>query len=427
MTIRVLIVDDHAVVRTGLRRVLDAEPDIETVGEAPDAERAVFEAIENRPDVVLMDVMMPGKTGIEGMPALLQALPEAKVLVLSMQDDPRYVREAFDAGASGYVLKEAAEGELVDAVRITAGGGTYVNPQLGARLAEAPDEPLTPAAPEDELTVGSSFAGHRIDGLAGRGGMAVVYRATDLALDRPVALKLITPGVARDRVFRARFERECRLAATVDHPHVVAVFRAGEERGWLYLSMRYVEGTDLRSLLLREQRLEPQRAVAIVQQVAGGLDEAHRHGLVHRDVKPANVLIGRRGAQEHAFLTDFGVTIDATSAAHLTATGFAVGTADYMAPEQARGADVDRRADVYALACVLFRALTGNVVYERTSQIDTLWAHVHEPPPALSEVAPELPRQLGDVLARALAKDPDDRQQSAGAFAHDACAAISRG
>jgi serine/threonine protein kinase len=191
--------------------------------------------------------------------------------------------------------------------------------------------------------------------------------------------------------------------------------------------MRYVEGTDLRTLLLREQRLEPQRAVAIVEQVAGGLDEAHRHGLVHRDVKPANVLLGRRGAQEHAFLTDFGVTIDATSAAHLTATGFAVGTADYMAPEQARGADVDRRADVYALACVLFRALTGNVVYERTSQIDTLWAHVHEPPPALSEVAPELPRQLGDVLARALAKDPDDRQQSAGAFAREAVAAINRG
>jgi len=134
VTIRVLIVDDHAVVRTGLRRVLDAEQDIETVGEAPDAERAVFEAIENRPDVVLMDVMMPGKTGIEGMPALLQALPEVKVLVLSMQDDPRYVREAFDAGASGYVLKEAADTEVVAAVRAVASGDRYVHPSLGARL-----------------------------------------------------------------------------------------------------------------------------------------------------------------------------------------------------------------------------------------------------------------------------------------------------
>ena len=134
MTIRVLIVDDHAVVRTGLRRILDEEPDIETVGEAPDAERAVFEAIGNRPDVVLMDVMMPGRTGIEGMPALLQALPDVKVLVLSMQDDPRYVREAFDAGASGYVLKEAADTEVVSAVRAVASGDRYVDPSLGARL-----------------------------------------------------------------------------------------------------------------------------------------------------------------------------------------------------------------------------------------------------------------------------------------------------
>lgn len=140
MTIRVLVVDDHAVVRTGLRRILDAEPDIETVGEAPNAERAVFEAIEHRPDVVLMDVVMPGKSGIEGTPAVLQAAPEAKVLVLSMQDHPRYVREAFDAGASGYVLKEAADAEVVAAVRAVAAGERYVHPALGARLIAADQE-----------------------------------------------------------------------------------------------------------------------------------------------------------------------------------------------------------------------------------------------------------------------------------------------
>ena len=151
MTIRVLIVDDHAVVRTGLRRVLDAEPDIETVGEAADAERAVFEAIENRPDVVLMDVMMPCKTGIEGMPALLQALPTVKVLVLSMQDDPRYVKEAFDAGASGYVLKEAADTEVVGAVRAVASGDRYVHPSLGARLFAADSEERR-RAEEDPLS-----------------------------------------------------------------------------------------------------------------------------------------------------------------------------------------------------------------------------------------------------------------------------------
>jgi DNA-binding NarL/FixJ family response regulator len=151
MTIRVLVVDDHAVVRTGLRRILDAEPDIETVGEAPNAERAVFEAIEHRPDVVLMDVVMPGKSGIEGMPAVLKAVPDAKVLVLSMQDDPRYVREAFEAGASGYVLKEAADTEVVDAVRAVAAGGRYVHPALGARLVQAEAEERR-RAEEDPLS-----------------------------------------------------------------------------------------------------------------------------------------------------------------------------------------------------------------------------------------------------------------------------------
>ena len=140
MTIRVLVVDDHAVVRTGLRRVLDAEADIETVGEAPNAERAVFEALESKPDVVLMDVVMPGKTGIEGLPALLQAMPDVKVLMLSMQDDPQYVREAFEAGASGYVLKEAADTDVVEAVRAVAGGERYVHPALGARLVAADSE-----------------------------------------------------------------------------------------------------------------------------------------------------------------------------------------------------------------------------------------------------------------------------------------------
>jgi two-component system response regulator NreC len=140
VTIRVLVVDDHAVVRAGIRRVLDAEDDIETVGEAPNAERAVFEALESKPDVVLMDVVMPGKSGIDGLPALLQAMPDVRVLMLSMQDDPRYVREAFEAGASGYVLKEAADTDVVDAVRAVAAGERYVHPALGARLVAAESE-----------------------------------------------------------------------------------------------------------------------------------------------------------------------------------------------------------------------------------------------------------------------------------------------
>ena len=151
MSIRVVIVDDHAILRAGLRRVLEAEPDIEVVGEAPSADRAVFEAISGRPDVVLMDVMMPGKTGIEGMPAVLQAAPDARVLVLSMQDDPRYVREALEAGAAGYVLKEAADSEVVDAVRAVAEGERYVHPALGARLVAAEAEERRRAA-EDPLS-----------------------------------------------------------------------------------------------------------------------------------------------------------------------------------------------------------------------------------------------------------------------------------
>jgi serine/threonine protein kinase len=159
-----------------------------------------------------------------------------------------------------------------------------------------------------ELTVGDTFAGYRIDALAGRGGMGVVFRATDLALERKVALKLIAPAAAQDPVFRARFEHECRAAAAIDHPHAVEVFHAGEEGGVLYVTMRYVDGTDLGALLARESALEPVRAVGLIAQVAGALDEAHRRGLVHRDVKPTNVLIAQRNGGDHAFLTDFGLT-----------------------------------------------------------------------------------------------------------------------
>ena len=349
---------------------------------------------------------------------------------MTQHDDPEYARAALLGGASGFVLKEAAQSELVDAVRAAAAGRTYVNPNLGARLvtaaaSQAPAAETTDAHDEDELAIGSTFAGHRIEAIAGRGGMGVVYRATDLTLDRTVALKLLVPSLARDPVFRARFERECRLAAGLDHPHIVPIFHAGAERGALYLTMRYIEGTDLRSLLAEEGRLEPSRAVRIVAQVAAALTEAHRHGLVHRDVKPGNVLIATRDGDEYAFLTDFGITMDRVGTANLTQTGFAVGTADYMAPEQAQGVDVDSRADIYALGCILYRTLTGAVLYEKDSDVDKLWAHIHEPPPALLDLRPELPPALGDAVERALAKAPGDRQQTAGELAREALAAVA--
>jgi serine/threonine-protein kinase len=251
-----------------------------------------------------------------------------------------------------------------------------------------------------------------------------VYRATDLALDRQVALKVIVPALARDPVYRSRFEAECRLAAAIDHPNVVPVYRAGAEHGRLYLTMRFVEGSDLRTLLQRQGRLEPHRAVAVVEQVAAGLQAAHDLGLVHRDVKPGNVLTAVRGDREHAYLADFGLTMDRSHAAELTTTGMAIGTAAYIAPEQARGEPVDGRADVYALAGVLYRCLTGSLPYERTSEADTLVAHLHDPPPRLRELAPELPVALEETLVGALAKRPGDRPASAVAFARAARSAL---
>ena len=347
--------------------------------------------------------------------------------MLTMQDEPAYARAALSAGANGYVVKSAAEDELVDAVRAAAAGGTYLTPALGARLASVPQRPrLVADGGDEEPEVGSTFAGHRIDGVAGRGAMGVVFRATDLVLDRRVALKLIATPLARDPVFRARFERECRIAAGLDHPNVVPIFHAGQESGQLYVTMRFVEGTDLKALLARERWLDPARAVALVVQVAAALDEAHAHGLVHRDVKPANVLIAERAGGERAYLTDFGVSKQRTAEdPALTGTGMAIGSVDYMAPEQAEVAPVDARTDVYALGCVLFHALTGSVPFIRGNDLERMWAHVHEPAPAPSSIESRLPPRLDDVLARALAKRPDDRYASAGELAAAARAATS--
>src|SRR3712207_6734343 len=295
-------------VRSGLRVLLDSEPDLTVVAEAGDVESALGCARAYQPAVVVLDLNMPGAPSLPAIPQFLDAARGSAVVRLTMQDEPVYARWALTSGASGFVIKSAAEAELVQAVRAAAAGGTYLTPALGVQLARAESRPPIPRGARDlEPEIGDIFAGHRIDGVAGRGGMGVVFRATDLTLDRRVALKLIAPAVVQDAVFRERFERECRVAAAIDHPNVVEIFHAGEEDGQLFLTMRYVEGTDLKTLLARERRLDAPRAVAIVAQVAGALDEAHRHGLVHRDVKPANVLIAP-GDVERAFLTDFGIS-----------------------------------------------------------------------------------------------------------------------
>ncbi len=410
--------------------MLDLETDLSVVGEAADIEGALALTERHQPRIVVLDLNMPGTPTLAAIPRFLEAAPGSAVMVLTMEAEPGFARTALGAGARGYVLKDAAEADLVGAVRSVLAGGTYLDPSLGARLASMPPEATGPhpglSHGEPNLAVGTDFAGHRIDGFLGQGGMGVVFRATDLALGRTVALKVIAPEAAGNPVFRARFARECRVAAAIDHAHVVQIYHAGEVEGLLYLTMRYVDGTDLRRLLRSESRLDSTRAVSIAGQIGGALDEAHALGLVHRDVKPANVLLAERAGRDHAFLTDFGITRRADDE-HLTRTGVALGSVDYMAPEQAHGADVDARADIYALACVLFQMLTGSVVFDRDTDLEKLWAHVHDPPSRLRTLNPDLPGVLQDVLDRGLAKDPGDRQQSATQLAQDAAQALRHG
>jgi predicted Ser/Thr protein kinase len=273
---------------------------------------------------------------------------------------------------------------------------------------------------DTELQAGDVFAGHRITGLAGRGGMGVVYRAEQLDLERPVALKLIATPLARDEDFRERFVRESRAAAAIDHPNVIPVYSAGEEDGRLYLAMRFVDGEDLRTLVRRGGPLTPHRAAAVIAQVANALDAAHARGLVHRDIKPANVLLDG----EHAYLTDFGLTKRLSGETTMTGSGRWVGTLGYIAPEQIRGEAVDARADVYALGCLLFYLLTAVAPYRRDSDEATLYAHLNDPAPDPRALVTGVPDGLADVVHRALAKDPDDRFPSAGDLGRAALAAV---
>jgi len=250
--------------------------------------------------------------------------------------------------------------------------------------------------------------------------MGVVYRATQLDLRRPVAVKVIAADRARDPGLRTRFSLEARLAAAIDHPNLVPVHAAGEEDGRLYLVMRYVAGTDLQRALKRDGSLAPGRAATVVSQVASGLDAAHAAGLVHRDVKPANVLL----SGEHVYLGDFGLSRLQGAGERITESGAWIGTVDYMSPEHLRGEACDARSDVYALGCVLFAALTGEPPFRRQTVPQTMSAHLHQPPPLPSERAP-VPVEFDRVIERALAKRAEDRYPSAGDLGRAALAAAA--
>ena len=266
---------------------------------------------------------------------------------------------------------------------------------------------------DTQVDVGSEFLGYRIEELIGRGGMGVVYRAHDLRLKRTVALKLVAPELAVDERFRERFARETELTMSLEHPNVVPIHDAGDYDGRLFLAMRLVEGTDLGVLLRTEGALDPPRTLAICAQVAKALDAAHAKGLVHRDVKPSNVLLDEN---EHVYLADFGLTRRLDEQGDQTAGGNSVGTPAYLAPEQIEGESVDGRTDVYALGCLLFECLTGEAPYVRGSRLAVAWAHLEEEPPRASEHHPGLPQAVDIVIAKAMAKEPEGRYATCGAL-----------
>src|SRR5262245_2333363 len=258
---------------------------------------------------------------------------------------------------------------------------------------------------------GAIVGSYRVEGILGRGGMGVVYSAQHVSLDRRVALKVLADDLGSSPEFVERFRREGRLQASLDHPHAVTVYEAGESEHGLYLATQLVRGPTL-AQLFEERALDAARGLALLRQVGDALDFAHEAGLVHRDVKPQNVLVGDA---DDAYLGDFGLVRGNTTGG-FTATGRLLGTIAYLAPEVIQGAEAVPASDRYAFAAMTFECLTGTVVYPRGSEAAMLYAHTNEPPPSASERRDELPRSLDSVLKKALAKDPEDRPESAQAF-----------
>jgi serine/threonine-protein kinase len=278
------------------------------------------------------------------------------------------------------------------------------------------------------FSAGSRIARYRLEEQIGEGGMAVVFRARDERLRRPVALKILSPALAEDDEFRRRFIRESRSAAAVDDPHIIPVFEAGDANGVLFIAMRFVPGGDVGTLVRRLGPLPGPRAAAIVSAMASALDAAHAAGLVHRDVKPANMLVDARpGRPDHVYLSDFGLTKGAWSSTSLTATGHFMGTLDYSAPEQIRGEKVDARTDEYALACVAFALLCGRPPFHRGEAMAVMYAQLSEPPPTLGSLRAGLAPEVEHVMRRALAKAPGERYPSCGEFADALRAALGLG
>jgi YVTN family beta-propeller protein len=323
-------------------------------------------------------------------------------------------RELLEDGLAGVSIRDLGSYRLKDLERyerlfqLEAAGLKSDFPPLEAERVAEPR-----AIPAAEVQVGAEFLGYRIEEVIGHGGMGIVYRAYDLRLKRTVALKLVTPELALDQRFRERFARETELAVSLEHPNVVPIHDAGDVAGRLYLAMRLVTGTDLRRLLRAEGALLPSRAIAICSQVANALDAAHAKGLVHRDVKPSNILLDEG---EHVYLADFGLTRRLEEQGAEAGEARSVGTPAYLAPEQIDGEHVDGRADVYSLGCVIYECLTGQSPFVRGSRLAVAWAHLEEEPPRASELDSDLPVAIDAVLRSSMAKSPDERYRTCAAL-----------
>lgn len=365
----------------------------------------------------------------EGTPAPAGKSPRSRTKTPRPQARPRPSRPQAGGRGDGESPQAPGEGTPAPAAKPARPRAKAARPAARSASPRAkPDRPPT----EISSPPSGQIAGYRLEEQIGQGGMAVVYRARDERLDRRVALKLLAPAVAADAAFRQRFIRESRAAAAVDHPNIIPIYEAGDAGGSLFIAMRYVQGGDVKSLLERGGPLSSGRAWSIITQVAAALDAAHEHGLVHRDVKPANMLLDAsaratgqgRGFRpdekpEHVYLSDFGISKQSLSASSITGTGQFVGTLDYIAPEQIDGRDVDGRADQYSLGCAAFELLSGAPPFRREQALAMITAHLAEPPPRLAARRGDLRPAVDSVLAGAMAKSPGERYRSCAQFAAD--------
>ena len=392
-----LVIDDDKDIRE-LVSLLLGQADCEVI-QARDGVEGIARLEESSPDFVVLDVQMPRLDGWQTLKGI-RARSDVPVLMLTAEATEQDKVRGLIAGADDYVAKPLAPQEFVARVKALL--------RRSQRTRSS-----TPSQPGDdtEFDPGHEFGSYRIDGLIARGGMSAVYRATHLALDRTVALKIMSHDLANDRVSRERFMNEWRIAAALRHPNILPVHDAGDVEGRLFMAMDFIDGGDLGHLIAREGPLPPPRALAVLEQVAAALDAAHAADLVHRDVKPGNVLLDG----ERAYLTDFGLSkLLGSNANRLTAPGRMVGTAEYLSPEQIRGELVTPRTDVYALGCVIFETLTASSPFDAESDFVLMYAHLERAVPRMSERQRALPPAADDVVRKAMAKAGGERFESAG-------------